>query len=101
MKERFSRQLRLRSGDEQVWNVLLDVPRVASWITIVGSVEEVIRLERYRAVLQDRVGPFRLRADLDIRVLELEHGRWIRAKAAGEDRQVGSRISVEALLRTS
>ena len=100
MRDAFSRQLVVARGSEEVWRTLLDIPRIASWITIVGSVEEVHPLQRYRAVLEDRIGPFRLRADLDIEVVELEEGSHIRATAAGEDRQVGSRIAVEGMLRT-
>jgi carbon monoxide dehydrogenase subunit G len=99
MKEAFSRHLVVASRSEEVWGTLLDVPRVASWVTIVGSVQEVSPLQRYSAVLQDRMGPFRLRADLDIRIVELEPGSYVKATAAGEDRQVGSRISIEATLR--
>jgi carbon monoxide dehydrogenase subunit G len=101
MKEAFSRRLIVASASDKVWGTLLDIPRIASWVTIVGSVQEVQPLQRYRAVLEDRMGPFRLRADLDIEVLELEQGSHIRATAAGEDRQVGSRIAVEGVLRTA
>lgn len=101
MKETFSRRFVVASGSEKVWRTLLDVTRVASWITIVGAVDEVSPRERYRAVLEDRMGPFRLHADLNIEVIELLEGSHIKAAAAGEDRQVGSRISVEGILRTA
>lgn len=100
MRETFTRGLEVPRAADEVWHTLLDVPRVASWITIVGAVEEVTPLERYRAVLEDRLGPFRLRADLDIRVTGLEPGRRVTARASGEDRQVASRIAIEATLTT-
>jgi len=98
MLERFDRSLDVVSDPPAVWDVLLDVQRVASWIAIVGEVREVAPLERYEALLEDRLGPFKLRADLDIRSHRCDEQRRIRARASGEDRQVSSRISVEGEL---
>ncbi len=92
MHQEFSRRLHVKSPPAQVWQRLLDVHRVASWVSIVRSVEEVQPLSRYQAVLEDRLGPFTLRADLDIIVDELVEGRLARAHAVGEDRQVSSGI---------
>lgn len=98
MRQEFARRIEVPAARERAWAAVIDVQGVAGWISIVGGVEEVAPLERYRALLQDRLGPFRLRADLDIEVLEVEEGRWLRARASGEDRQVGSRIAVDATL---
>jgi carbon monoxide dehydrogenase subunit G len=46
----------------------------------------------------DRLGPFKLRADLVIDVSEVVPGEHIRVRAAGEDRQVASRIGIDAVL---
>lgn len=73
-----------------VWSALLDVQRVASWLRVIGQVREIEPLRRYGAVLEDRVGPFALRADLDVRVSADEPR--LRVEASGEDRQVASRI---------
>jgi carbon monoxide dehydrogenase subunit G len=78
--------------------VLTDVPRLVSWVSIVDDAKELAHLERYTAVLLDRIGPFKLRADLDITVSEVEAGRHIRVQASGEDRQVASRIGIDATL---
>src|SRR5690606_8752115 len=58
-------------------------------------------LAAYDAVLQDRVGPFRLRADLAITVTEATEPTRLAIAAAGEDRQVRSRIAVDASLALS
>ncbi|MHB8499776.1 MAG: SRPBCC domain-containing protein [Candidatus Acidiferrales bacterium] len=55
-------------------------------------------LERYRAVLEDQMGPFRLRADLDITVTEVHPEARVTVIARSEDRQVGSRITVMATM---
>lgn len=84
-----------------VWDVVTDVKRVAGWISIVGGVEELEHLSKYRAQLNDRLGPFRLAADLAIEVTDIEEGSLIGFVADGEDRQVASRILVQAEMRLS
>lgn len=80
------------------WKVLTDVPRLASWVTVIGDVMELSWLEHYRAVLLDRLGPFKLKADLDVTVSEVKNAEHIRVQAVGEDRQVSSRIGIDATL---
>ena len=92
MHQEFSRRFHVKSPPDQVWQSLLNVQRVASWVSIVKSLEEVHPLSRYRAVLEDRLGPFILRADLDIMVDDRVEGRMARGHAVGEDRQIGSGI---------
>ena len=99
MRQDFQRRLEVPAANQRVWETLVDVRQVASWLSIVGEVQELERLRRYRAVLEDRLGPFKLRADLDIELHDVEEGHGLAARATGEDRQVGSRISVEASLR--
>jgi uncharacterized protein len=95
----FSRQLQVLAPPQLSWSVLTDVDRLASWVGIVHDVVEVLRLERYSARLQDQVGPFKLRADLDVAVHVLSDGHEIELAASGRDRVVDSRISVRAVLR--
>lgn len=95
----FNRELVTSASPDDAWRTLTDVPRLADWVSIVSEAKEVAPLEHYTAVLTDRVGPFKLRADLDIRVPEVDPGRAIRVVASGEDRQVASRIAVDATMR--
>lgn len=94
----FSRELEVTADAQQCWVVLTDVPRLVGWVSIVDEAKEIAELEHYTAVLLDRLGPFKLRADLDIVVSEVEPGRRIRVRASGEDRQVASRIAVDATM---
>ena len=94
----FSRQLTVAADTETAWTTLTDVPRLVQWVSIVDDAKELAPLEKYTAILMDRLGPFKLRADLDISVSEVEAGRHIRVRAAGEDRQVSSRIGIDAVL---
>lgn len=94
----FRREIVSGADRRLAWATLTDVQRIAAWVSIVGDVTEISPMEQYRAVLADRVGPFKLRADLDVRVPELVEGQRIRITAAGEDRQVSSRIAIDATL---
>ena len=94
----FRRRFDTPRSPQECWEVLTDVDRVASWVPIVHDVVTVAPLRRYTAVLEDRVGPFRLRADLELQVTRLEPGQSIAFRAEGQDRQVGSRLVVEALM---
>ena len=96
--QNFERQLQVTADAARCWKVLTDVALLTSWVPIVHDTEEIAHLERYSAVLRDRVGPFSLRADLAVHVRVPEPERLIEVRAEGEDRQVGSRIAVEAAL---
>ena len=93
MQQEFAKEIRLTTPAAAAWTALLDFQRVASWLSIVGHVREVEPMRRYTAVLEDRVGPFALRADLTVHVEAIETERHLHVVANGEDRQVASRIS--------
>jgi carbon monoxide dehydrogenase subunit G len=95
----FTRTIDVGSDAGTCWERLTDVERVAQWVSIVGAVRELEPLHAYTAVLEDRMGPFRLRADLAIDVSDVVDGHKVRLRATGEDRQVASRIGVDATLR--
>ncbi|MGV9796512.1 CoxG family protein [Mycobacterium sp. NPDC003449] len=99
--EEFSRSVEVQADRERTWEVLTDVEILAGWVGIVHSVEEIRHLERYRAVLQDKVGPFKLRADLAIVVTVEDTGRRVAVSASGRDRAVDSKIKVDAVLALS
>jgi carbon monoxide dehydrogenase subunit G len=97
VKQDFHETLTVAAPSAAVWRTVSDVPTVLSWISIVERVEAVGD-DRYTVVLADRLGPFKLRADLDVRVHERVDGKAIRARGAGEDRQIGSRLVVDVAL---
>ena len=96
--ESFARSVTVQSKRTHVWDVLTDVETLAAWVGIVHSVAELQRLERYKAVLQDKVGPFKLRADLAISVTVEDEGRRVSVSASGRDRAVDSKIKIDAIL---
>jgi carbon monoxide dehydrogenase subunit G len=88
-----SKDVRLAAPPAAVWQALLDFDRVASWLPIVHQLREVEPMRRYATVLEDRVGPFSLRADLAVDVTVDADARRLHVSASGEDRQVASRIT--------
>lgn len=94
----FTRRITVTQDPAYVWQMVTDVTRVASWISVVGSVVEDEPLARYRAVLEDSMGPFRLQAELSIVVDELAEGERLVVRGAGRDRQIGSRLAMGASL---
>jgi carbon monoxide dehydrogenase subunit G len=88
-----ARTVRVAARPEAAWAVLLDFPRVASWLPVVRDLREVEPLQRYTTVLEDRLGPFAMRADLQIDVAADASQHRLRVSGAGEDRRVASRIS--------
>ena len=92
MLQDFAKTIGLDASPDAVWDAVNDVRRVASWVSIVREVRDVDPPRRYVALLEDRLGPFAMRADLDLNV-ERSDGRRMRVTASGEDRQVASRIA--------
>lgn len=92
----FDRTTQVEASAESVWDVVTDVALVASWVTVVDDVDELEPLASYTAVLADRLGPFKLAADLDVEVFDVEAPRSLQIRAEGEDRQVASRIQIAA-----
>jgi carbon monoxide dehydrogenase subunit G len=94
----FDRSQVVAADREQCWKVYTDVPKLVTWVSVLDDAKEIANLETYTAVLADRLGPFKLKADLDITVSEVAVGEHIRVRAHGEDRQVASRIAIDAVL---
>ena len=98
MRQEFSELVIVEGTPEAAWAVVGDITTVLSWISIVGEADCVEPGRRYGAVLEDRLGPFKLRADLAIDVAAEASARRIVARAEGEDRQIGSRLTVDVEL---
>jgi carbon monoxide dehydrogenase subunit G len=98
MQQEFHETIQLTAQPDAVWATVSDIPTVLSWISIVEGVDVVEPDTRFRVVLADKLGPFKLRADLNVVVGERAPGSRIRARGDGEDRQIGSRLIVEVAL---
>lgn len=98
MRQEFNEIMVVDGSAQDVWRAVGDIPTVLSWISIVSDVREVAPETRYAAVLTDKLGPFKLRADVAVEVLERDAERLIRARGEGEDRQIGSRLVIEVTM---
>jgi carbon monoxide dehydrogenase subunit G len=96
--QQFARDLTVSADPDKAWAVLTDVKVLSGWVGIVRDVTELSALAQYTAVLEDRIGPFKLRADLDINAQVVEDGRRIEVQASGRDRALDSRLYVTAAL---
>jgi carbon monoxide dehydrogenase subunit G len=96
-----ARTVRVAAPADRAWSVLLDFPRVASWLRVVRDLRELEPMRKYTTVLEDRVGPFAMRADLAIDVTADTAAKTLRVSGAGEDRQIASRISAALDLAVS
>lgn len=107
MRESVDREFLVDATRTGTWPRLLDVEAVASWLPIMHSVTEVsfgpsgIDGSCFRAAFEDKVGPFSLRADLLIEVSGVRDGEEVSIRARGEDRQIRSRIMIDAAARLS
>lgn len=99
--EKVNRTIVVNSDRETTWSVITDVNELASWIGIVHDVEVLVFLEKYTAVLEDRVGPFKLRADLTIDVSVPRYGELVEVVATGMDRAMDSKIAISASVELS
>ncbi|TDD70188.1 hypothetical protein E1262_10040 [Jiangella aurantiaca] len=97
-RNEFGCELTVSAPPARAWATLTDVPVLVSWISVLEQAEELAHLERYTAVLLDRLGPFKLRADLAITLSDVRIEEHVTVHAEGEDRQVGSRLVVDATL---
>ena len=77
----------------RVWAVLVDFRRVSECVPGCESVEEVEPLARYRAVLKQRLGPFRLEVPVDIHVEDVREPEHLGARVTGRDRITGASVS--------
>ena len=81
MRQEFSEVVPVDASPEVAWAAVGDITTVLGWISIVGEAACVEPGRRYRAMLEDRIGPFRLRADLAIDVTAYAAARRIVARA--------------------
>lgn len=100
-REQFSRNITVASAVDEAWQVLTDAERIVGWVDIIHSIKELEHLKSYTAVLEDRVGPFRLRADLSITAEMQSDGHVIDIEASGQDRSVGSQLRITARLEVT
>src|SRR5699024_8717473 len=95
----FQRELLVPADISTTWATWTDVSLLSSWVSVLGDVEIVENLRHYKVVLEDRVGPLKLRAPLDLICDVQQEGHTLELTATGKDSQVNASIAVEALFQ--
>jgi carbon monoxide dehydrogenase subunit G len=78
---------------ETVWQVMVDIPRIASCIPGCEEVMERAYLAEYDVILKQRIGPFRLEVPAQIFVDNYVPTSSLKARASGLDRLTRTKLS--------
>ena len=82
-----SEELNLDASADDVWRLLRDTPRLAALLPGVESVTPLDEagVEAYQAKANDKIGPFKVTLNLEIRVAETRELSLLRAALKGSD----------------
>lgn len=92
---RFEKEVIIQASKEKVWEFIWDVDRFIACVPGCKEAKTVEAGKLYSATMTEKVGPFRVEFPTTIEVLEREELTRIRARAAGADGKVGSRMKIE------
>ena len=87
-----SQTLTLAATQQDAWNLLRDTKRLAALIPGVESVTSV-DVEKHVARVVERVGPFRLTLNLEVRIVQAVEPSLLQAEVSGVDLLGQNRIS--------
>ncbi|MEH2510388.1 carbon monoxide dehydrogenase subunit G [Nitrobacteraceae bacterium AZCC 1564] len=90
----FSMSMTLPVAPDKVWNTLIEVARISECIPGCENVEEIERLASYKAVMKQKIGPFKIEVPADIVVESLTEPSHVRTRASGRDKFTGTRLAV-------
>ena len=87
--------LHLDASPADVWRLLRDTPRFAGLLPGVESVESLDEsgAEAYAAVVHDKIGPFKVTLNLELRVIEASEPAVLKASLKGADSHNLNRVS--------
>ncbi len=82
-----SEELNVDASPEDVWRVLRDTPRLASLLPGVESVTPLKEpgVEAYLAKAGDKIGPFKVALNMEIRIAETREPSFLKARLTGSD----------------
>jgi len=87
MLVRLQEDLHLDAPPEEVWKLLRDTPRLTALLPGVESVTALgeAGAEAYSATASDKIGPFKVRLNLEVRVTEAQAPSILKAALKGAD----------------
>ena len=92
MKQEAKHNFDVPTTAETVWNFLWDVQSLAQCIPGCGPVEIIEEQKAYKAQMKRKVGPFLLRFNLEINILEADAPRQIKVEIFGSDKRLKTTI---------
>lgn len=99
MRGSFERSAQTEASATDAWTALHDVAQLASYSSHLGPVTTVEPDRLWKVSLQDRIGPLKLSAPMDVEVVEETAMVAISIRASGQDRGPGTRLAVQASVR--
>ena len=91
----FEKQVEINAPREKVWQFIWDVDRFIACVPGCKEAKTVEEGKRYSATMVEKVGPFKVEFPTTIEVLEREELTRIKARAAGADNKIGSRMKID------
>ncbi|HXG53487.1 MAG TPA: SRPBCC domain-containing protein [candidate division Zixibacteria bacterium] len=96
---RFEKEVEIAAPREKVWNFIWDVDRFIACVPGCRDAKTLEAGKRYSATMVEKVGPFRVEFPTTIEVLEREELARVKARAAGADNKIGSRMKLDLDVR--
>jgi uncharacterized protein len=90
----FNMSMVVPATPEDLWKTLIDVPSISSCIPGCENVEEIARLESYKAMVKQKIGPFKVEVPAEILVESVTEPSHVRTRATGRDKFTGTRLAV-------
>jgi len=84
----------LPASPTSIWPVFFDLGRVAALIPGCENVEELIPLASYSAVMNQKIGPFKMSVPTQIAVDRIEEPSHVTLRASGRDKFTGTTLAV-------
>jgi len=99
----FTEQLEVPVSVPEAWEFLWQAERLARCLPGCVGVTELEPKKKYRARIEDHVGPYKIGFDLDVTIEEARPQERIRMAATGQDRRLGvsQRVTLQVDLRPS
>lgn len=81
----FAQDLVLKAPHSRVWSLFQNPERLFALVPGFRETRVVEDGRRYAAEVQESLGPFRVKFQLDIEITEMEEGRSLKARVTGKD----------------
>ena len=92
---RFEQRIEVKVDVSKVWEFLWDVERLARCLPGCQEAREIEPHQKYEVVVEERIGPFKARFEMDVSVVEMDKERRVRLLAVGKDKKLGASTRTE------